>query len=111
MRELERAFERRKEVLLQKIALYYVNGAGMSIGKYVNTVLAVILSAFITYHAVSMLNSIEASTSLQILVKLFIIVSIIYTCGTLIPPFILRVQRIVITVINGVSKKYSNTKY
>jgi hypothetical protein len=63
----------------------------MSPVKIFISVLAVILAIFITYNAVVMITTIEPASLIETLVKGFIIFSILYTCGKLIPYFLLKV--------------------
>lgn len=82
----------------------------MSIEKCISTVLSVIIVIFITYYSVIMLNQIDVTTSIQTILKVFIIFSIIYTCGKVIPYSLVRVLSVVKIFIGLILKDQSNTK-
>ena len=92
------------------MALHFANGIYMSIEKCISTVLSVIIVIFITYYSVIMLNQIDVTTSIQTILKVFIIFSIIYTCGKVIPYSLMRVISVVKTFIGLILKGQSNTK-
>lgn len=82
----------------------------MSIEKCISTALSVIIVIFITYYAVIMLNQIDVTTSIQKILKVFIIFSIIYTCGKVIPYSLRRVFSVVKIFIDLILKGQSKTK-
>lgn len=82
----------------------------MNLGKYLSTLLAVMLSIFLTYHSVMMINGVETSTTMQVIEKAFTIFSIIYTCGKLTPLIIEKATLVIISVVKLMSKNQSNSK-
>ena len=97
-------------VLTPKVALHFINGAYMCIGKCLHTTLSIILGALITYYTVVMLNQIEAITLMQKLVKTLSIFSIIYTCGKLIPHLLVKVFWGAKVIFFRMSKSQSKTE-
>jgi hypothetical protein len=82
----------------------------MSIVKYLKVILSIFLSIFLTYYSVVMINSIEALSTIQLMVRSFIIFCIIYTCGKFIPTAIDKTIHMISKLAKFMMKDTSNAK-